>query len=279
MTTQKWYDSASADLDGELTQEIARLQSQILPGWDKEARILREFGLREGTRLLEVGCGPGYVTEQLARLVPGGSITAVDAHPSMLAVARERLAGTLKVPHSFVEASVVKLPFADASFDFVLARLLFQHIPHEQTRALAELRRVLQPGGKIVITEIDFEWGPLTEPPLPIGPKLRAQALAANIAKGVDVFVGRRLWNLLKQAGFENLDLEFFGQHSGNHDIGEFAAQLNPDLAAPLVNMGLLEKQDLDRLRAELAQFVSSKDPFYLRLFFAAVGQKPVGSA
>lgn len=276
MTTPKWYDTTSADMEGELTQEIARLQSQILPGWDKEARILRQFGLRDGMRLLEVGCGPGYVTEQLAELIPGGSITAVDAHPSMIAAARARLAQTIHIPLSLVETSVVKLPLPDASFDFAYARLLLQHIPHEQALALAELRRVLRPGGVLAITEIDFEWGPLTEPPLAMGSKLRTQALAANIAKGVDVHAGRRLWNLLKGAGFEKLDLEFFGQHSGNRQIGDFAAQLNPELAEPLVRMGLMKPEDIQQLRGELGQFMNSESPFYLRIFFVAAGQTPV---
>ncbi len=73
--TTHWYDENSPMMSGALELEIGRLRSLARMGWEKEARTLRQFGLRDGMKVLEIGSGPGFYTELLATLVPNGSIT------------------------------------------------------------------------------------------------------------------------------------------------------------------------------------------------------------
>ncbi|OKJ15588.1 class I SAM-dependent methyltransferase [Kitasatospora sp. CB01950] len=97
-----------------------------------------------GTRLLDVGTGPGTVAA--AAHARGAEVTAVDAEPSMVQLARRA------VPSARIElAALPELPFPDAEFDAVVANFVLNHVGRPLL-ALAELRRVLRPGGRLAVT-------------------------------------------------------------------------------------------------------------------------------
>ena len=107
-------------------------------------------------RLLDAGCGTGSFTAALRQHV--GAIDAVDLNPSMLCVAREKVDRTRGCPVALHEAGIDALPFDDASFDAVMVNQVLHHLPDSSRdgwpmlrRVLAELARVLRPGGTAVI--------------------------------------------------------------------------------------------------------------------------------
>jgi ubiquinone/menaquinone biosynthesis C-methylase UbiE len=105
-----------------------------------------------GTQLIELGCGPGFYSCRLAERFADISVTGVDRSESQLRWARER-AGALGLTNcSFKRINALKLSYADAEFDVVLASRLFTILP-EQDRAVAEMYRVLKPGGRCFIAE------------------------------------------------------------------------------------------------------------------------------
>lgn len=116
--------------------------------------------LGPGERVLEVGCGTGNLWRDNAdRLPPGVSLVLTDLSPGMLEESRRRLAGRL--PRLELQiADVQSLPFADASFDLALASHMLYHVP-DRARALAELARVLRPGGRLVA--VTYPWTHLLE--------------------------------------------------------------------------------------------------------------------
>lgn len=101
----------------------------------------------QGVRVLELGCGDGSLWRKNAeRLPPGWRVTLVDRSPGMLEAARAALGG-LPLDFSFRCADAQDLPFEDASFEVVMAHHMLYHVP-DAPRVLAEVRRVLVPGGR-----------------------------------------------------------------------------------------------------------------------------------
>lgn len=115
--------------------------------------VLDRVGIRPGERVLELGPGPGTFTLDAARRVgPAGRIIAVDIQPQMIAQVERRVreAGLTNVETHV--ASAYELPLEDASVDRAFLVTVLPEIP-DQGRALAELHRVLKPGGVLSITE------------------------------------------------------------------------------------------------------------------------------
>lgn len=158
--------------------------------------------LRPGMSVLDVGCGPGTITADLARLVaPGGHVTAVDASADVLEQARayasERgVAGAVE----FATADVHALDFPDDTFDVVHAHQVLQHVG-DPVRALREMRRVCRPGGIVAARDADYAamtWYPAT-PGLAEWLALYRRVARAN---GGEPDAGRRLRAWAREAGF-----------------------------------------------------------------------------
>ena len=102
--------------------------------------VLEWLAPQAGERILDLGCGDGQLTQRIA--AAGASVTGIDASPAMVAAARSR-------GIAVEEASAESLPFADRSFDAVFSNAAL-HWVRNQDAMLAEVRRVLRPGGRFV---------------------------------------------------------------------------------------------------------------------------------
>ncbi|QXE33948.1 class I SAM-dependent methyltransferase [Streptomyces sp. GMY02] len=159
--------------------------------------------LRPGQDVLDVGCGPGTITADLAALVAPGTVTAVDASADVLRQAQEtaEAAGVRNV--RFAVADVHALDFPDDSFDIVHAHQLLQHVG-DPVRALSEMRRVCRPGGVVAARDADFgafAWFPAV-PGLDGWLELYRTVARAN---GGEPEAGRRLLSWARRAGFTGI--------------------------------------------------------------------------
>ncbi|MER5771496.1 methyltransferase domain-containing protein [Streptomyces sp. NPDC001985] len=159
--------------------------------------------LRPGMRVLDVGCGPGTITADLAELVPGGWVTGVDREPGIVERAREFAAGRGLGHTGFAVADVNELGFPDDSFDVVHAHQVLQHLG-DPVRALREMRRVCRPGGIVAVRDADygaFTWFP-GAPVLDEWLQLYHRVARAS---GGEPDAGRRLLSWARAAGFTDL--------------------------------------------------------------------------
>lgn len=267
------YD-ASTNM-GDLQLELDRLKTQATMGWAKEARNLGWFGLRDGMSVLEVGSGPGFITGQLLEMLPSSRLTCVDLDPVLLARARSYLADNA-ARVDFIEASILDTGLPDNSFDFAYARLIFQHLP-DRVGAAREILRLLKPGGRLVILDVDDDLNMLYDPPDP--PEIKAineRAVEEHRAKGGDRNVGRKLWRIMAEAGFQDLSLELVIIDSDSLGLDVFIEQFTPEILKVEVDAGLITQEEADLLWNAHTAFLNAEYPYIALVAFMACGAKPL---
>ncbi|MDT7743392.1 MAG: hypothetical protein QOE59_2470 [Actinomycetota bacterium] len=121
-------------------------------------RLVAAAGLAPGQTVLEVGCGTGNLLLTAAAAARGTAVVGLDPDPAALARARAKVARrapSVRVEQGFAD----ELPHPDGSVDRVLSAFMFHHLPSEaKTAMLREVRRVLVPGGQLLL--LDFEGHP-----------------------------------------------------------------------------------------------------------------------
>lgn len=208
-----------------MREEFARQAPRMdaAPAFREEGtlRRIREAVGRPG-RVLDVACGPGLVAEALAGVA--GEIVGVDATPEMIALARERLLKAGVPGAAFHEGAAEALPFPDASFDAVVTRLSLHHFPRVPA-ALAEMRRVLVAGGRLVVADV-------------VSPGDAEDAALHNALEALRDPTHVRMLGLdeipalLAAGGFEPTDTQTFTQEREFHEWAAIVA--DPARTAPL---------------------------------------------
>ncbi|WP_435300459.1 methyltransferase domain-containing protein [Timonella sp. A28] len=157
--------------------------------------------LHSGQTVLDIGCGPGTLTVDLARHVAPGQVIGVDAADEVLDDARAHAAEENVTNVDFQHANAYKLPFADNSFDVVHAHQVLQHLS-DPVAAIQEMRRVVKDGGIIAVREADY--GSMTwYPPNPGLDEWNALYHEVTSAYGYEADAGRRLLSWFHSAGID----------------------------------------------------------------------------
>lgn len=111
--------------------------------------------LPENARILDLGCGPGYLWKENTDRIPAGwTITLSDLSSGMLDSAWRHLVVTGRA-FQFKEIDAQSIPYEDETFDAVLANHMLYHVP-DRLKAIAEIKRVLKPGGRLIATTIGY---------------------------------------------------------------------------------------------------------------------------
>lgn len=154
---------------------------------------LRALELRPGERVLDIGCGPGYLAGEMAQLVGSeGHVQGVDPSPSMLAIARRHAPSA-----ELSEGGALSLPAPDASFDAAVSTQVYEYVADVEA-ALAEVRRVLRPHGRLLVLDTDWDsivWRSSDH-------ERMTRVLRAWDEHLADPHLPRRLPELLARAGF-----------------------------------------------------------------------------
>lgn len=140
------------------------------------------------------------MTCDFARFLSSGYVTGIDREESQIERARSRAASQQLHNADFEVGSIYELPFPEASFDVVFAHAVFEHLS-SPAAALAELHRVLAPGGLLALRSPD--WGGFIVAPDTAGLRSAINLyIEIQTANGGDVYAGRKFPGLLRSAGF-----------------------------------------------------------------------------
>ena len=182
--------------DDEASRRIETIYST--PDVVAQRKAVREaLAIKPGEQVLDIGAGPGFLAAELAACAsPNGVVVGTDVSESMLAIAAARVASAGGGELRFEHADACALPFADASFDAVVSTQVYEYV-EDIALALAELARVLRPGGRALVLDTDWDsivWHSRD-------PARMRRVLDAWVEHLVDPHLPRRLIRLLSDAG------------------------------------------------------------------------------
>ena len=188
----------------EFEEETAKSLERVYQTRDvirRRALVREALAARPGERILDAGCGPGfYVAEILEQVGTDGFVVGVDLSEPMLELAKHRVGDA---PNArFEQASAAKLPFDDGGFDAVVSVQVLEYV-EDVPAALSELRRVLRPGGRLVIWDVD--WASVSMHSR--DPARMSRALQAWDRHLIHRTLPRTLVPMFAEAGFEDVVL------------------------------------------------------------------------
>jgi SAM-dependent methyltransferase len=224
--------------------------------------------LAPDARVLDVGCGPGTITVDLAARVPDGEVLGIDAAADVLAQARQEADRRGRANVRFESGNVYELGFADGTFDVVHAHQVLQHLS-DPVAALREMRRVCRPGGLVAARDGDyggFFWFP-EEPGL-----TEWLTLYRTVARalGGEPDAGRRLLAWARQAGFAEIEASGSAWcYAGTEDRTwwgtSWAERLTKSpFGERAIERGLATREDLERLAQAWLRWAASEDAWIL---------------
>lgn len=238
-------------------------------------RLLRDAGVGEGMRVLDIGCGPGVVTRLLARLVgEQGSVVGLDREARLLARAADKAASEGLHNVTFLEHDLADPLPASAPFDAIVARRVLMYLP-DPVAAVSAAVQSLRPGGIVVFQEIDGTVTPARTTPHPLHDQVNDWIWSTIAAEGANVRMGFELPGLLAACG---LNLEHIRAEAEIEGYPGFMVQIvRAILPRILEHTDATEASvDIDTLDRRLeAERLHARSVYLRNLSFGTWARKP----
>lgn len=235
--------------------------------------------LETGQDLLDVGCGPGTITMDLAERVAPGRVVGIDSNSEVIARADELRRSRGQANVTFSVGDIYALQFDDARFDVVHAHQVLQHLARP-IDALKEMYRVVRPGGLLAVRDSDyagFAWAP-PDPRLERWMQLYHQVTRRN---GADADAGRHLLGWVLRAGFTDATASsstwtFADPESRAWWGGLWADRVRLSaFADQALEYELSEREELDSIADAWRQWADQPDGFFAVLHGEVLARRP----
>jgi len=230
----------------------------------RRRRSYELLGIAPGQSVVDVGCGLGTATQELAaRVGPSGHAHGVDISEAMIAEAKRR-SDAAGVRVRFHTANVESLPLDSGSIHAYRAERLYQHL-RDPLRALAEARRVLAVGGRLVLIDQDWDAAFHDSCDLAIARDIH-RAFCDSLVNGT---VGRQYRRLLLEAGFANVDVCAEAVTTANADQYGFVVDILEKTAR-----GAIDPQRVDTWVADQRERIANDRFFKVMTHFIATATR-----
>ena len=262
-----------------LQDEIRRLNAQVDLFWRVERPLLERAGLTGGMDVLDCGCGPGRLIELLKQTMPSLKCTGLEIDPVLAEAARDQLERRGFADCEVVQGSAEQPSLPAGSFDFIVMRLVLEHLP-DPVHVLRQLSKLLRPNGRIAVISNDFEFHLRTSPPVQELDRLYEAYCASRRRDGGDPCIGRRLPQLLTEAGLAVEAFEMEVAHSSLEGDRAFLQAEGSGIPAQLVQSGFLAEEAYQSMVGSWKQMLRTPGHSIMRPLFVGVGRKtPPGQA
>jgi ubiquinone/menaquinone biosynthesis C-methylase UbiE len=256
--------------------EQRRLQQQAQELAEESGRLFDQIGLAAGSRVVEIGCGPQGCLELLSnRVGPMGSVVGVELSDDAVQRAQSFLSERRLDNVEVRQGNAAETGLPRESFDLATARLVLVNIP-EPEKIVAEMATLVRPGGVVALHEADWI-AHVCDPPLPAWDKLRQVLDNYAEAKGMDLYVGRRIPRLLRNAGLIEVQanplIHIYGpEHTRRPIFLNFVNNLRDRIVAE----GLISQEEFAESVASVERHLGEPETLVLsHLFIQAWGRKP----
>lgn len=226
-------------------------------GPDTEAFLLRA-GLKAGMRVADIGCGIGTISCWMGEAVGfQGAVIGVDVSEGQVAAATRRagIAGLHNV--TFSHASAYETGLERAAYDLVFCRFVLMHL-QRPADALNEMYALLTPGGILAVEDGDFT-SLFCSPPLPAFDRCMELYRAAGEKHGADFRIGQRLYGLVREAGFMEMQVRLAQPVFASGEVKRLPEWTLAESAAVLIEGKLTTAEEIEALTFSLADYASTE--------------------
>ena len=256
--------------------EQERLARQAQELAQESARLFDQIGVREGWRVVEIGCGPQGCLGLLAeRVGASGRVVGVERSAEQAETARGFVAANRLANVEVLAGDGRATGLPAGSFDLATARLVLVNVP-EPEQIVAELVRLVRPGGFVALHEADSSTQ-RCDPPHPAQTRLIALLERYAAMNGIDRSIGLRAPRLLREAGLEAVRVNpLVHVYPPGHGRRMLVLDFVANARERVLEKSLIAATELDELTAALRRHLDDPDTLVVSsLFLQTWGRKP----
>lgn len=260
---------------GHSSVEQERLQQQALELAGESASLFEQIGIAQGWRVVEIGCGPQGCLELLSsRVGPTGSVIGVELSDHAVQLAREFLSERRISNVEVRQGNAAATGLPREQFDLATARLVLVNIP-EPEKVVSEMAALVRSGGLVAVHEADW-CAHVCDPPLPAWDRLKQVLVSYSEAKGIDLYIGRRITRMLRDSGLVDIQVNpLIHIYEPDHGRRPILVQFANNLRDRIVAEGFISELEFSESIASLERHLGNPETLVVsHLFIQAWGRK-----
>lgn len=237
-------------------RERLRVLARVM--WPTTSALLARVGVSPSARCVDVGCGGGDVSLELARMVPDGHVVGIDLDHTKLAIARAEAAQAGVTNVEFRVEDIAEVPSRDDRFDVAYARFVLTHLP-DPLDAVRNICARLAPEGVLVVEDVDFS-GSFAHPDS-LAYRRYVELYTRTVqGRGGDPNIGPRLPALLHACGLERCEMHVVQPAGFSGEVKLMPPLTLEAIADAVLRAGLAGEDDIQNTVDELYAFAERED-------------------